>query len=150
MMLLACCTSGARFAAELPRGVPDISGWERKAGRTTCVNPAGVIDYQLFVSPSRPSLYSVTRYRVTLDSRRLPENEKLQWDRDGVDVRRYECRQGASDAEPCQWREFPRGSREYDAELGALVAVYFGSAPGLIERTPPSPSPAPATKGKPS
>ena len=134
------CASSARFSPQLPHDVPDVSRWEQKSGRAPCVNPSGVIDYALFVAPSRPTVYSVTRYRVTLQSPHATQNEKLQWDKDGKDVRRYECVPHAADPHaPCDWREFARGSAEYNAELGALITVYFGSAPGLIDRTPPEP-----------
>jgi hypothetical protein len=137
---LGCASSGL-FTRELPGEVPDTRGWEKKTGRARCANPVGVIDFELFVSPLRPMVYSVTRYRITLASKQTPENEKLQWDKDGRDVRRYECLPAGADA-PCRWREFAHGTAEYDHELGALMTVYFGSSPGVLER-------AGVTPGKP-
>lgn len=124
-LLAAACAGSVRFAPRLPPGLPDVSGWQRSSGRAELREPRRTIEYELYVSPGRPSVYSLTRYRVT--ERELPAHpyEKLQWDRDGRDVRRYECVPQAAASEPCTWHEYLRGSAAYDAELGTIVAVYF-------------------------
>ena len=132
LLLAACASGGHRFEVRLPPELPDISRWERSAGRAQLGAPGGSVDYELYVSPARPSVYSVTRYRLS-DAAAGPANEKLQWDRDGRDVRRYECVPDAG-AAACRWQEFAHGSREYNGELSTLVAVYFLHAELLHRR----------------
>jgi hypothetical protein len=106
-------------------GLPDVTRWERVRGSFALEDPRGKVDYELYVAPARPSVYSVTRYRVTLEQALQPAREKLQWDRNGLDVRRYECvPQTPAASRPCLWNEFARGSPEYVSELGALLGVY--------------------------
>jgi len=132
LLLAACASGGHRFTARLPHGLPDISRWEKSAGSAEFKAPDRSLEYELYVAPQRPSVYSVTRYRVR-EAGAVPANEKLQWDRDGRDVRRYECVADAGDA-ACRWREFSHGSKEYDGELSTLVAVYFLHAELLHRR----------------
>jgi hypothetical protein len=133
LLLAACASGGARFEVRLPPELPDVSRWELSSGRAEMAAQRSV-DYELYVSPERPSVYSVTRYRERQAS------EKLQWDRDGRDVRRYECvpNEAAAGA-PCRWREFARGTSEYDGELRTLTAVYFLHAARLHGREAASP-----------
>ena len=133
--MLAGCAGGLRFAARLPPELPDLHGWEKSSGHAELEGPRRTIDYVLYVSPQRPSVYSVTRYRVSEPGRAGATHEKLQWDRDGRDVRRYECASDESGgSRPCRWREFSPGSREYDGELSTIVAVYFLHAELLNRR----------------
>lgn len=119
------CASGARFSPQLPPELPDVSRWETISGSFDFDKPPTRLDYQLFVAPARPAVYSVTRYRFTPTSARQPVHEKLQWDRNGVEVRRYECvPESPSRAVPCRWEEFLRGSPAYDQELMPLLSVY--------------------------
>jgi hypothetical protein len=126
--LPAACRSASAFSTRLPAALPDLHAWERSSGHAEFDAPPATMDYELYVSPARPGVYSVTRYRVsrgTPGKAFLPGVEKLQWDRDGHDVRRYEClpRSGAGEA-ACAWHELAHGSAAYDAELPTLLAVY--------------------------
>ena len=129
------CAGFARFSPRLPDGVPDVSRWERSRGSVEIGTPLYKIDYELYVSPLRPAVYSLTRYRFTRKDARQPAHEKLQWDKDGREVHRYECAPEApSRAHPCRWREFAHGSAEYDGELGSLLSVYNLHASLLNQR----------------
>jgi len=133
----ACGTAG--FAAALPPGLPDVTGWERSAGSAELENPRRSVAYELLVHPDRPAVYSVTRYRTRLaaqDGAGGPGwHEKLQWDRDGKDVRRYTCEKPAgATRRPCRWREFARGSAEYDLEMPVILSIYALHARLLSER----------------
>jgi hypothetical protein len=123
-LALAACASRARFAP-LPSGLPDVSRWETSSGSVDFPNPPTRLEYQLYVAPARPAFYSVTRYRFTPKAATEVAHEKLQWDRNGTDVRRYECvPENKSRALPCRWEELPRGSAAYIGELVPLLSVY--------------------------
>lgn len=114
-----------RFTPHLPDGVPDVSRWEKATGSAELGEPRYLVEYELYVSPTRSGVYGLTRYRFSRVGAAQPASEKLQWDRDGRDVRRYECAPSdAAHRQPCQWRELPRGSAEYIGELGSLMSVY--------------------------
>lgn len=133
-LLSFACAGGVRFETRLPPELPDISRWETSSGSAELTEPRRTVQYELFVSPKRPSVYSVTRYRVL--EHELPSHsyEKLQWDKDGRDVRRYECAPAPTGLGPCRWREYRRGSAEYDGEMGTVMAVYFLHAELLQRR----------------
>lgn len=134
----ACRTAG--FAAALPAELPDVTGWEKSIGSAELENPRRSVAYELFVHPDRPAVYSVTRYRIRLLTQgdvaaRHGQDEKLQWDRDGKDVRRYTCETPAeATSQPCRWRELARGSAEFDLEMPAILSVYALHAHLLSER----------------
>ena len=131
---LIACASRARFAP-LPAGLPDVSGWETSSGRVEFPNPPTLLEYQLYVAPWRPSVYSVTRYRFSPKNMKNVAHEKLQWDRNGVDVRRYECvPEDEKRSQPCRWNELRRGSVAYDGELIPLLSVYDTHAKLLRRR----------------
>lgn len=137
--LAASCRTGG-FVTVLPTGMPDVSSWERSTGSAELESPRRSVAYELFVHPDRPAVYSVTRYRIRLltpdaAAIRLGWEEKLQWDRDGKDVRRYLCEAPAGAAgRNCRWRELPRGSAEYDLEMPAILSIYALHARLLSER----------------
>jgi hypothetical protein len=123
-LVVFACASRARFAP-LPAGLPDVSSWETSSGRVEFPNPPTLLEYQLYVAPGRPAVYSVTRYRFTPLNAKNLAHEKLQWDRNGLDVRRYECvPEDKSRPVPCRWQEFQRGSAAYNLELVPLLSVY--------------------------
>jgi hypothetical protein len=129
--LLPACRSAAHFTPELPAGLPDVRTWEKSEGVAELDDPRRVVEYELYVGPVRKGVYGVTRYRITLadpEARRttgVTANEKLQWDVDGREVRRFECLAGpAGRPAPCRWTEYARGSTEYDAEMRPLLSVY--------------------------
>lgn len=138
--LLPACRSAARFTPELPPGLPDVRMWERSEGVAEFDHPRRVVEYELYVGPVRKGVYGVTRYRITLadpEARRatsLTANEKLQWDVDGREVRRFECLPGPEGRRaPCRWTEYARGSAEYDAEMRPLLSIYALHA-ALLQR----------------
>jgi hypothetical protein len=122
---MLACASGVRFSPALPPGLPDVTGWETRSATVELTNPPTRLEYQLLVDPGRPAVYSVTRYRFTPRDASRAAHEKLQWDRNGVDVRRYACvPQPAAPGGPCRWEELLRGSAAYDLELVPLLRVY--------------------------
>jgi hypothetical protein len=133
-LALFACASRARFGP-LPAGLPDVSRWETSSGSFEFPNPPTLLEYQLFVAPWRPAVYSVTRYRFTPKGAKDIVHEKLQWDRNGVDVRRYECvPEDKARSLPCRWQELPRGSSAYNNELMPLLSVYDTHAKLLAMR----------------
>ena len=126
-LLLLGCRSGGSFVAYLPAPLPDVSTWEKMSGRAEIEDPEGRLEYELFVNPGRPGQYSLSRYRFSARQQAVRDaypsiaNEKLQWDRDGRDVRRFECMGGGRN---CDWRELPKGLAAYDGELAALLRIY--------------------------
>jgi hypothetical protein len=118
----------AHFAANVPSIVPSVDGWERIAGDLEFQKPRVAVQYEFFVNPARPAIYEVVRYRVTdLDPRRkgkrYPDTEKLQWDRDGRDLRRFECVEPQA-ATGCVWQEMEKGSDDYLREVPVLLWLY--------------------------
>jgi hypothetical protein len=51
-------------------------------------------------------------------------SERLQWDRDGRDLRRFECVESATVGAPCAWREMEKGGAEYLGEVPILLQLY--------------------------
>jgi len=137
VLLLLGCRSGGYFVSYLPEALPDVSKWEKMSGSAEIKNPDGRLEYELFVNPVRLGQYSLSRYRFSprLQSSRdaypSSANEKLQWDRDGRDVRRFECLGGGR---KCDWRELPKGLAAYDSELAALLRVYALHSELLYQR----------------
>jgi hypothetical protein len=136
LLLLGCRSSGG-FVTYLPAALPDVSRWQKMSGSAEIKNPDGRLEYELFVNPLRLGQYSVSRYRLSLrnqegrDAYPSSDNEKLQWDRDGSDVRRFECNGGGRN---CAWRELPKGLAAYDSEMPALLRTYALHAEVLRRR----------------
>lgn len=135
MVSAACLTlscASARFVTFLPEALPDISSWEKSHARAEFAGPRRTVEYELYVDPQRPAVYSVTRYRITYAEAAeqrasgQPEAEVLQWDKDGRDVRRFVCspRGIPRPAGPCRWREMVKGGSEYQAVMPALLKIY--------------------------
>ena len=128
---LALTTSpvAGRFTPEVPSVVPSVEGWETFSGEVEFGRPARVaVQYEFFVNPARPVIYEVVRYRVTLlgaggepDS---VSNEKLQWDRNGRDLRRFECVGNEPAVGGCTWREMATGGDEFIREVPVLLQMY--------------------------
>jgi hypothetical protein len=118
----------APFSAELPRDVPTAtSGWERISGDLEFESPRISVQYEFFVNPARPAIYELVRYRIVelgpvVESRRYPTTEKLQWDRDGRDLRRFECMPAPRSG--CAWREMEKGTPDYLREVPVLMWLY--------------------------
>ena len=117
----------AQFSKDMPPAVPSVQGWERITGDLEFEGPRVAIQYEFYVNPARPAIYEVVRYRVTdlgrPADRRYPTTEKLQWDRDGRDLRRFECVRGAADA-AAPGSEMAKGSDDYLREVPVLLWLY--------------------------
>jgi hypothetical protein len=135
-LALVACASRGRFTPQLPPELPDVSRWETSWGRVEFpTKPPILLEYQLYVAPGRPAVYSVTRYRFTQKNAQEAAHEKLQWDRNGRDVRRYDCvPENKARTMPCRWVELPHGSVAYNDELPPLLRVYSTHAQLLQER----------------
>jgi hypothetical protein len=128
---LASFARPSTFSAGVPDQVPSVRGWERIAGDIAIVDPPTRVEYEFYVNPDRPAAYEVVRYRITQQGpvsewRRYATSEKLQWDLDGHDVRRYECVPAAADGrgDQCRWREMAKGSKEYVLEVPVVLWLY--------------------------
>ena len=129
LALTATPLAVAHFAETVPDVVPSVTGWERIEGTFDLQKPRVAVQYEFYVNPQRPAIYEVVRYRVTeLGPQKkggtpYPTTEKLQWDLDGRDLRRFECvAPAAQDA--CKWREMAKGSDDYLREVGVLLWIY--------------------------
>ena len=118
---------GIALGSSLPEGVPSVAGWERVAGEADFTNPDFSVRYEFFVRPGRAGAYEVVRYRFEgPGATGFALHERLQWDKDGREVHRYECRP----AEPpdvgdgCAWREPPRDSQSYRNEVRVVLWLY--------------------------
>jgi len=132
LALGAAATSCAKrvFVAGFPPALPELAGWERSSGSAQFDDPHRVVDYELYVAPARPAVYSVTRYRVRYSdpaaqtASGIASSEKVQWDRDGRDVRRFECVSLPPQRGGCVWHELFRGSPAFDKETPAVIQIY--------------------------
>ena len=114
------------FVRAVPDGLPDFRGWERISGDVQLTSPRVTVQYEFFVNPERPVIYEIVRYRVVemdaVEGRRYAASEKLQWDRNGRDLRRFEC--ADSPGGGCAWREMARTGEEYRGEAPVLLWLY--------------------------
>ena len=135
----AACATTARLAGHLPADLPDVSRWERSDGEVDFAGPRRTIEYRLYVDPTRPGFYAVTRYRITHanpDERLATDHtdrERLQWHKGGRDVRRYEC-VPAQRGKPCAWRELEKGGAEFLEMMPTLLQLYAMHSSLLHER----------------
>jgi hypothetical protein len=122
-------TEARSLAPHLPAVLPDISTWERSSGFAEFDSPRRRFEYELYVDPARGASYAVTRYWIHVEDpnerRRadITDTEKLQWDVDGRQLRRFECRLIPGPG-PCVWFEMQFDSPEYRRELKPILAVY--------------------------
>ena len=130
LSIMATPLAVAHFATNVPPVVPSVEGWERITGDLEFQKPRLAVQYEFYVNPARPAIYEVVRYRVTDLAPRgkstrapYPATEKLQWDRDGRDLRRFEC-VGARAETACVWREMDKGGDDYLREVGVLLWLY--------------------------
>ena len=121
----------AQFSKSVPAAIPSVRGWERITGDLAFTKPPVEVQYEFYVNPARPAIYELVRYRVTdlgpvsKDRARYPTTEKLQWDRDGRDLRRFECvpaKEGG--ASGCAWHEMEKGGADYAREVLVLLWLY--------------------------
>ncbi|MGE0455360.1 MAG: hypothetical protein AB7O37_15350 [Vicinamibacteria bacterium] len=130
LALAAAACAKRAFVAGFPPGLPELAGWERSSGSAAFEDPRRRVDYELYVAPARPGAYSVTRYRVRYAdpgvqaASGITPSEKVQWDRDGRDVRRFECIASPPQRDGCAWQELFRGSLAFDKETPALLQIY--------------------------
>jgi hypothetical protein len=114
------------FLGAVPESIPSVAGWQRISGDLELPAPHVSVQYEFYVNPKRPVIYEVVRYKVTRlgpGSDRVAGNEKIQWDRDGRDVRRFECVLQEA-AGGCAWHEMEKGGRDYLDEVPMLIQLY--------------------------
>jgi hypothetical protein len=120
----------AQFSKKVPMAIPSVQGWERITGDLEFESPRVAVQYEFYINPARPAAYEVVRYRVTdlgparTDKPRYPTTEKLQWDRDGRDVRRFECVENSAGEAGCAWQEMEKGGADYLREVPVLLWLY--------------------------
>jgi hypothetical protein len=117
----------AHFSASVPEGTPSVLGWERIAGELEVASPHVLLQYEFYVNPERQAAFEVVRYRITdlgavPEGRRFPATEKLQWDLDGRDLRRWECVPHPDSG--CRWREMGKDSLDYAREVPVILWIY--------------------------
>jgi hypothetical protein len=132
-----------QFAKHVPAAIPSVVGWERITGDLVLQDPRVEVQYEFYVNPARPAAYEVVRYRVTdhgpvpKGRTRYPTTEKLQWDRDGRDVRRFECvANAAAEGAGCAWKELEKGGADYTREVPVLLWLYGVHHKTLRNRAP--------------
>ena len=119
----------AHFSQVVPRGIPSVRGWERITGDVEFESPRVAVQYEFYINPARPGAYEVVRYRVTdlsaggVDRPRHAATEKLQWDLNGRDVRRFQCLSDAG-GDGCAWQEMEKGGADYLREVPVLLRLY--------------------------
>jgi hypothetical protein len=129
LALTATPLAVAQFSTIVPMGIPSVEGWERITGDLEFESPRVAVQYEFYVNPERPATYEVVRYRVTdlgpvpKGQSRYATTEKLQWERDGRDVRRFECVPSAARGS-CSWQEMEKGSADYVREVPVLLWLY--------------------------
>jgi hypothetical protein len=130
LALTATPLAVAQFSTSVPETIPSVLGWERITGDLVFEVPRVAVQYEFYVNPARPAIYEVVRYRVTdlgpvrKDKAPYPTTEKLQWDRDGRDLRRFECVENAATAAACSWHEMEKGGAHYLREVPVLLWLY--------------------------
>jgi hypothetical protein len=116
----------APFTRDVPGALPDFRGWERISGDVQLSSPRVSVEYEFYVNPQRPMIYEIVRYRIVevdfVEGRRYPVAERLQWDRDGRDLRRFEC--VAEPGGSCAWREMSKAGDDYRREMPVLLWLY--------------------------
>ena len=129
----------AHFVTTVPAVVPSVEGWERITGDVELQKPRVAVQYEFYVNPERPAIYEVVRYRVTdLDPlgkamSGYPTRERLQWDIDGRDLRRFAC-VGQTAGPECVWEELEKGGDDYLSQVPLLISLYaFRERPGRFE-----------------
>jgi hypothetical protein len=130
LALTATPLAVAQFSTSVPETIPSVLGWERITGDLVFEVPRVAVQYEFYVNPARPAIYEVVRYRVTdlgpvrKDKAPYPTTEKLQWDRDGRDLRRFECVENAATGAACSWHEMEKGGAHYLREVPVLLWLY--------------------------
>jgi hypothetical protein len=130
----------AHFSRDVPPGIPSVRGWERITGDLHFQSPRVAVQYEFYVNPARPAIYEVVRYRFfdlgpdRKDEQRYPTTEKLQWDRDGRDLRRFECVANGAGGAGCAWHEMEKGGEDYLREVPVLLWLYGAHRRTIQER----------------
>jgi hypothetical protein len=113
------------FAPAVPEGVPSVLGWERVAGEADFKDPDVSVRYEFFVRPGRAGAYEVVRYRFAGPAAGdYALHERLQWDVNGREVHRYECRPVVAEPRACRWHELSRDSAAYRDEVRVVLWLY--------------------------
>jgi hypothetical protein len=133
-VLLATASAPARaepastpFAATLPPGIVDVSGWELVTGDFETPQMRG--GYRFYVNPARLAMYQLMRYRVQrLATGTQPGDAALRSER-VVFVRRpgvrepIDCWERQAPGAVPEWRALAPGTPAYDAEMMLLMQV---------------------------
>jgi hypothetical protein len=115
------------FAAVLPEGVADVSGWEVVTGEFETSRARGA--YRFHVNPRRQAMYQVMRYRVELLApssglqRRRGSSERVAYVRTPGIPEPLRCWERAPAGVIPAWRELAAGSDEYQMEMALLMQV---------------------------
>ena len=115
------------FAAVLPNGVADVSGWEVVSGEFETARARGA--YRFRVNPSRRAIYQLMRYRVQL----LYPASELERARRSVERVVFVRRPGEREPLLCwereppgtspAWRVVPPRTDEYKLEMAMVMQV---------------------------
>lgn len=118
------------FPERVPLAIPSVEGWERISGDLAFEALRVDVKYEFYINPARPAVYEIVRYRVTdrdpvrRKKDRYPADERLQWDRDGRDIRRYACMADPAPGAGCSWQEMEKGGDDYLREVPVLLWLY--------------------------
>jgi hypothetical protein len=121
--LVASAAPAGGFVDHLPEGVPDLGRLSKASGSAELENGTS-LEYELYYDTRRGN-YEIIRYRVSGwdggGEGPYSANERLQWQAQVKDVRRYECEPSASGG--CRWRELARSGAEYRREVRIVMWV---------------------------
>ena len=121
--LVAAAAPAGGFVKHLPEGVPDLARWSKASGSAE-VEQGTSLEYELYYDPRRAN-YEVIRYRLSGwnggGEGPYSANERLQWQSQVKELRRYECEPSPSGG--CRWRELPRDGAEYRREVHIVMWV---------------------------
>jgi hypothetical protein len=131
--VLLAASSLVTLAYDRPAALPSnaiVSRWPRVAGDADLGSGARV-SYELYVEPSRPLLYVITRYRVSQAGASGAENEFLIWNSQPGSREPLRCfervaQPAAKAGEPAMWSwvVVPQGSDPYRMAMMTAVRVY--------------------------
>ena len=124
LVLLVTPPPPTPFASHLPAEVPDLGRWDKASGSAE-LRDGTFLEYELYFDPARAG-YELIRYRLSgwdggEDGPPYSANERLQWQAQLKDLRRYECEPLGSGG--CRWREFEKNTEQYKREVQVVMWV---------------------------
>ena len=132
--LVLAASSLVPLAEDRPGVLPShevVSQWPRVSGNADFGRGLRV-SYELYVEPSRPLLYAITRYRVSPGRGAADQNEVLIWNAQPGTREPLLCfervlqppvKEGAMAT--VEWVAVPHGSQDYRNAMQTAVRVYF-------------------------